>query len=151
MADPADSTFLDQRVDALERKLASLESRLGGPSRELPGDVVEDLVRLHMVRWDRWADGGNHLVVYGWIDRPDGRQDFVVLISRPEGVGYITSSAHWTERIGEILGQNRDRRPRGHQECRRVEVDAPGLPNVVRFAGRGGGEVTPVGEAVIHG
>jgi hypothetical protein len=92
------------------------------------------------VRWDRVAgeatDG--RIAVFGWMDRSDGRHDFVVLdlnFPSPElpqgGVGYTTSSAKLSAKIGELLygAENVE-----HFPCRRVEHEFPGLvENVVHL------------------
>jgi hypothetical protein len=56
---------------------------------------------LPMVHWDR-ASGD---VVYGWIQRDDGKLDFVALTFEDDGsMGWTTSSAKWSDEISRILG-----------------------------------------------
>lgn len=99
------------------------------------GTILE---RLDMVEWDRFTHGedyrGEVYSVYGWIERDDSYKDFVVLRAWPntEGndVGYITSSAEYTEEIyRRIYGEE----PEGddHGECMRVEHSFR-IPNAVR-------------------
>ena len=88
--------------------------------------IVEQLESLPFVEWDRFTvnnfDNGVMLLnVYGWIDRPDDHEDFVLLQvypKKPDVWGYITSSDEYTEEIYEILF---DEEPDGHNPCRRVE------------------------------
>lgn len=106
--------------------------------------VAHFLNRLPMVRWDRLmevSDGDDieyTMKVYGWIDRDDGRSDFVILdfgnldervmvgIS-PEGQpppGFSTSSAMWDPVVHAMLyeGTNWKVAPVGEYPCERVEA-----------------------------
>lgn len=93
---------------------------------------IAEMRALDFVRWDRFAGDATQLVVYGWIDRTDGRCDFVLLDCVPEGVGFVTSSSEWTAEINRRLyGDGGE----GHNSCVRVEehpASAP-LPNVIRL------------------
>lgn len=82
--------------------------------------IVETLNTLPFVRWDRLAglDEGAwlSLCVYGWIDREDGRSDFVVLTFDDRGLSFVTSSAERHDEINTRLGFGA-----GGDQCRRVE------------------------------
>lgn len=92
--------------------------------RAYVGDICN---RLPLVRWDRTAGDDGSRVVYGWVDRDDGRSDFVVLtfdlVDPVDGfdyfVGFTTSSAeHSAEFHRAIYGhQYAD----DHHPCERVE------------------------------
>lgn len=83
--------------------------------------------RLPRVRWDRTAGDDESRVVYGWVDRDDGRADFVVLtfdLADPvDGVDYLvgftTSSAEHSDEFHRALfgRQAADE----HYPCERVE------------------------------
>lgn len=93
---------------------------------------AQEMADLHFIEWDRFAESDDECVVYGWIPREDGSRDFVVLRSVPDGIGYITSSARFTDDIGAIIAGDAGQR-RGHDRCIRVEVVLPGLPNAIRL------------------
>lgn len=92
---------------------------------------------LPFVRWDRYTDSS----VFGWIDRADGRADFVALINEPgKGVYTVTSSADRSSEIGRLIYDwyGAEWHPNQHSPCRRVEDALPELVNVVKLArGRG--------------
>ena len=72
---------------------------------------------LDMVDWDRCTVSLERGTVFGWIERDDGRNDFVVLFWDATGFGYTTSSAKHSREIGERLGFPEG----GHRDCERVE------------------------------
>ena len=84
-------------------------------------ELAEVLNRLSFVRWDRCVprDDGSG-VVYGWISRPDGRADFVLVEwDTDTGVGFTTSSAAHSEEISRLLhGDDPDS---DHRPCQAVE------------------------------
>lgn len=41
--------------------------------------LAQVMNKAKCVRWDRCIDGPDILRIYGWIDRPDGRADFVII------------------------------------------------------------------------
>jgi hypothetical protein len=83
---------------------------------------------LPFVLWDRLVDRADGLHVYGWIDRNDGRSDFVVLSFHGDGPPeYVTSSAMKSSEIATAL------RPYGHpvMNCQRVVDVIPGVTRTV--------------------
>lgn len=84
------------------------------------------------VKWDRFTEAEEGIEVYGWIDRDDGRSDFLALDIRlsANAVGFVTSSAALSEEFGERLGFH------SHNDCIRVE-DRFGelVSNYVKLAG----------------
>ena len=90
--------------------------------------VEAQLRELDMVNWDRYYSFGHGISVFGWITREDDDyKDFVVLELDPAKKrveGYHTSSAEYSEDIGDILGV-------GHSECQRVE-DTLAIANMIR-------------------
>lgn len=86
--------------------------------------VAERLIAVDYVRWDRLVYYEGMLRVYGWIDREDGRSDFVLadfwLYPGPRiDVGAMTSSA---EKSKEITAALRQKDPGdAHSTCQRVE------------------------------
>ena len=94
--------------------------------------IAAELNRLPFVRWDRFTEDDESVLVYGWIDRlNDLRSDFVLLsFGRTNGefdgrVGYTTSSAIWTNEIAMLLGY--DPADPAHALCQRVEGEFAGL------------------------
>jgi hypothetical protein len=87
-------------------------------------DEIADVMNLlHEVRWDRCinAPAGKpddiSFLTYGWIDRADGRADFVLLEFNDVGAGITTSSAQHSRAFSERLyGASSN-----HQDCLRVE------------------------------
>lgn len=73
-------------------------------------EIIGTLNRMPYVRWDRLINNGN-ISVYGWIPRPDGKHDFVLV--EWFGLGkwtFTTSSAHFDQRVAEALGIEPDNR-----------------------------------------
>lgn len=88
--------------------------------------VSDTLNDLPFVRWDRLARGPDEFVVYGWIDRPDGRHDFIVVTFHTTGgVSHTTSSADRSEEISRLLYGHVTES--GHVPCERVEDILEGL------------------------
>lgn len=85
--------------------------------------LADSMNLLTFVRWDRFIESNGKGVVYGWIDREDGRCDFVLLDfeQRPIGVavGYSTSSASRSREIGQLLYGDNDE----HMDCQRVDME----------------------------
>jgi hypothetical protein len=87
---------------------------------------------LPYVRWDCLVQSSDtDVVVYGWIQRADGRRDFVVMsLTAPVGdkagmVVFTTSSAKHSHDIGVRLGLTEAGAP--HLECERVDEVFGGL------------------------
>jgi hypothetical protein len=83
---------------------------------------------LPFVRWDRFVTwsyegGGTGLLVYGWVDREDGRSDFVTLQFEsawgwePSECSATTSSASYSREIQRLLRGTDE----GHNDCQRVD------------------------------
>jgi len=91
---------------------------------------------LPFVRWDRAIPGGGFMDVYGWIDRDDGRFDFVLLTFFDEHPPdappwWSTSSARYSAEIATILGGSTDT----HNDCQRIDdVFGDRVPNRVGSA-----------------
>jgi hypothetical protein len=99
------------------------------------GLPLDEMRALGFVQWDRFVEEPNAVTVYGWIRRGDARADFVVLTSVPDGIGYLTSSAAYSEAIGHLLRGSGGGET--HALCQRVE-DHAGLTNVIRLGLAGG-------------
>jgi hypothetical protein len=72
---------------------------------------------LPEVTWDRCTGDEINGSVFGWINRDDGRADFVLLQWSPEWFRSTTSSAEYSLSISERLFGSTT----GHRPCRRVE------------------------------
>jgi hypothetical protein len=120
-----------QRVLALIRPEIAAEVVENSAQIGLP---LEEMALLSLVKWDRYTMGPEGVsTVFGWIDRQDGRSDFVLLRPTREGCGVTTSSAEHSEAIGAALNGGE---PTGrHQPCLRVEDDpeSADLANVIRL------------------
>jgi len=70
------------------------------------------------VAWDRTAGSGKSRIAFGWLPRPDGRADFLVLEFTADGrVGMTTSSAELSlEFHRRLYGTDK-----GHGPCQRIE------------------------------
>lgn len=85
-------------------------------------EMAKLMNRAEGVRWDRFTAWGNMIRVYGWLDRDDGRADFVLVdFYAPEEEGgdldhsWVSSSpAFLLKAAGEEYGD--------HVPCRRVET-----------------------------
>lgn len=102
--------------------------------------IAAILNRCTIVRWDRLTDGeqdGGHrnVTVYGWVDRTDGRSDFVVLEfgSWTDQPGFLTSSA---EHERELYRQVFEEDGEPSQPCKRVEDELPTVDNAIRLEPR---------------
>ena len=93
---------------------------------ELPivAAIAERLNLLDEVRWDRFTAYANEVTVYGWIDRGDGRSDFVLITFAINDLDdsirweqWFTSSAACSQSIYQRLSG----RTEGHVDCQRVD------------------------------
>lgn len=71
------------------------------------------------VEWDRVTDDDEAIKVYGWILRPDGKRDFVLVRFDEDTIEFTTSSAKHSAEIGRLLcyekGEHHPCIPQGHQ------------------------------------
>jgi hypothetical protein len=80
--------------------------------------MADLMTRLPEVQWDRLTRRDWIWVAFGWIDRPDGRSDFVQIMVTDDGhVGCATSSAEFSETLSERVHGHVS----GHTPCERVE------------------------------
>lgn len=97
--------------------------------------IIEGVLnRFPEVRWDRAAGGDAGGAAYGWIDREDEHQDFLVVMWEPDAdggllVGMVTSSAEHSRDFNSRLGAA----PEDHQDCERIEHELPGVTNAIRL------------------
>jgi hypothetical protein len=80
--------------------------------------LAEIMNQLTEVKWDRCTGvGGRAGSVFGWIERPDGRADFIVVGWLGGKVWYTTSSAEFSREFSRrLVGTDKD-----HRDCERVE------------------------------
>jgi len=84
------------------------------------------------VMWDRAAGGDAYGVAYGWIDRDDGRNDFLCLhwwkqngeLSFAMTTSSARLSAEFTRRIDPALE---------HAACERVENEFPNVRRKIQL------------------
>lgn len=95
----------------------------GARSRACRAEVPTMLNEMPFVKWDRLINNGN-ISVYGWIPRPDGKFDFVLVEWMDPGKWtFATSSAEFDARIADVLGIGSDNR----FPCQRVADVFPGV------------------------
>ena len=87
------------------------------------------LTSLHFVKWDRFVEFDDTIIIYGWIDKSDSRKDFVTLQVAPT-VDFVTSSAKYSPIINKILGFTDEEHETS--KCQRVE-DVFDIPNMIRL------------------
>lgn len=86
------------------------------------------------VAWDRSAGEAIYGVAYGWIDRDDGRSDFMVLHwwqptkGAPLEFGMTTSSAQLSEEFTRRIDPGLE-----HAACERVEDEFPAVQRKIRL------------------
>lgn len=98
-------------------------------SDEVRAALAERMNRLPLVRWDRCVEHDVTAATFGWIERPDGRSDFVLLdFSWGDtvglagetltwlAVGFSTSSARHSDEMSAQLELGE-----GHKDCERIE------------------------------
>lgn len=86
--------------------------------RSMLESVAEVLNLFPEVAWDRTAASGRDRVAFGWIEREDGRADFLLLTFTRDGrVGMTTSSAEHSLEFHRRLYST----DKGHGACQRVE------------------------------
>ncbi len=68
------------------------------------------------VMWDRFCgEFDDEIDVYGWIDRKDGKKDFLVIEFTENFTSFLTSSAKYSKSFNERIGSF------SHEKCKRVE------------------------------
>ena len=91
---------------------------------------IEDLLTsLHFVKWDRFVEFDDTIIIYGWIDKSDSRKDFVTLQVAPT-VDYVTSSVKYSPIINKILGFTDEEHETS--KCQRVE-NVFDIPNMIKL------------------
>lgn len=92
----------------------------------LPGPYeLEQLAKLPFVKWDWWTSSDKYIIFYGWIERVDAHEDFVVLTFYEDWWHFTTSSAKYSREIAAIFEMDGT-----HDDCKRIE-DIPDLPSTV--------------------
>jgi len=93
--------------------------------------VEATLNLLPEVRWDRWSGDSDRCCVFGWVNRDDGKFDFVLITfdltnedSNDCAEKICTSSAKYSEDFGKRLGFE------NHHLCKRVEKDFPNVQSI---------------------
>lgn len=76
--------------------------------------ITKVLKKLDFINWDRYFEFDGGCSFFGWINRKDTHEDFVILDFVGKEIGYATSSKGHSKQIGDALNQE-------HSECKRVE------------------------------
>lgn len=123
-----DSGYLRPKLTSDETGLQErIEKFLSAPKHK----VAAALKLLPEVTWDRWAgDLHEFSMFFGWIERDDGRSDFVVAKFEAGDCWSVTTSSakHSEEFTRKLLGNRGD----GHSTCKRIENDFEGV-NAVKL------------------
>lgn len=86
-------------------------------------EFITQLANKIPIEWDRVTlSDGNYYVVYGWINRPDGKRDFVSLEMEQKETGlhaiqFVTSSAKYSKEIMKAFFGTDD----GHSPCIKID------------------------------
>jgi hypothetical protein len=105
--------------------------------------IRRKLEKADFVEWDRYTEwnweGDKVVRVYGWIDREDSHEDFVLLeFVRNDGDAKVlsTSSSDYSEELLHII-EDVDYEEMGeeHVECNRVEDLYPDIENKIELEG----------------
>lgn len=84
-------------------------------------EFLEDMAKLIPIEWDRYTNSGTHYYVYGWIQRKDGKRDFVVVEMEQNeeslrAIDFVTSSAKYSREIMKIMFVT----DAGHSDCKKI-------------------------------
>lgn len=85
------------------------------PAQIIHQRITETLNKFPEVKWDRFGGDLHALGIYGWIDREDGKRDFI-LIAFMDGVA--TSMGTSSAKFSAVFA---DRLDLTHGPCNRVE------------------------------
>lgn len=109
--------------------------------------ITKKLNDFPSVRWDRFTEDGTYITAYGWIERTDGKSDFL-LISFDDGVPWFwsTSSALHSKSFSTIMGLGAD--STGHQDCQHIKEH---FSTVVNFVKRNWRKFDALGQPVCPG
>ncbi len=85
-------------------------------------DFLTDLAAKVPIVWDRYTNAGTHYYVYGWIERSDGKRDFVVVEMEQNSedlrcLDFVTSSAKYSREIMKFMFIT----DAGHKDCIKYE------------------------------
>jgi len=81
---------------------------------------IENMSTKFPIEWDRFTENEGTYDIYGWIERKDGKRDFVLLtlwVDNNEVVGnFVTSSAKYSKAIYEYMYGTSE----GHCDCKKI-------------------------------
>jgi len=83
---------------------------------------IEDIAKLIPIEWDRFTEKEGYYNIFGWIERKDGKRDFVLVqlyLDNGEIKGdYCTSSAKYSEEIYKYFYGTIE----GYINCQKIEI-----------------------------
>jgi hypothetical protein len=82
--------------------------------------VLELISEKIPVEWDRYVEDDDSYSVYGWIQRSDGKRDFILVTVKEDlgtYVSFVTSSAKYSRILTEILHGDTSE----HIDCKKIE------------------------------
>ena len=82
--------------------------------------VLELISEKIPVEWDRYVNDERTYSVYGWIQRGDGKRDFLLVTIKEDlgmYVSFVTSSAKYSRTITELIHGNTSE----HIDCKKIE------------------------------
>ena len=81
---------------------------------------IEWIAQNFPIEWDRFTEYNGEYAIYGWIQRKDGKRDFVLLQIYEEAGeikgGFTTSSAKYSEALNKFLFGDKP-----HNKCIKIE------------------------------
>ncbi|MDE2020477.1 MAG: hypothetical protein KGJ13_09100 [Patescibacteria group bacterium] len=87
---------------------------------DMRSEIQNVLNKFPEVSWDRWAGEFDLCIIFGWIKRDDGRNDFILLKFTDGSPDMIaTSSSKYSKEFSARLNFE------GHENCKRVERTWP--------------------------
>lgn len=85
-------------------------------------NYLNNLASVFPIVWDRFVgpDNGQYCI-YGWIERTDGKRDFVVIFAMNDNdnweIGMVTSSAKYSAKMSEYITNTKN----NHLVCQKYE------------------------------
>ena len=82
--------------------------------------VLELISEKIPVEWDRYVNDERTYSVYGWIQRGDGKRDFLLVTIKEDlgmYVSFVTSSAKYSRMITELIHGGTSE----HIDCKKIE------------------------------
>lgn len=83
-------------------------------------DQLNEMAEHIPITWDRFIDSPGFVTIYGWLERSDGKRDFIIILMSKLSetlIFYATSSIKYSQAIQDYLGVA----PEDHNDCQLFE------------------------------